>query len=208
MQTGYTVYINDNTTLEADVVTSSLSVSNQIARGESVEITLRDVDLQLIVGDGETVVIDDTQEINRVKINSGGTLTVDGTLRADELGNQGTLNVNGTLTVSESVGVELEGIRQYREYAGNATLTETIDGTQRFSETIDTGALDSLVIGIEPNSDLKNRGIPGVWGVVDSVSDSRNRQFSTNAITLSLKVLAPYSEYNTVSGVTNDLRID
>jgi len=208
MQTGYTIHTNGNTTLEADVVTSSLSEANRITRGEPIEIQLRDVDLQLIVGNGETVVIDDAQEINRVEINNGGTLTVDGTLRADELDNQGTLNVNGTLTVNESVGVELEELRQYREYAGSATLTETLDGTQRFSESIDTAALDSLVIGIEPDSDLKTRGIPGVWGVVDSISDSRNRQLTTNTITLSLSVLAPYSDFNSVSDVTNDLRID
>jgi hypothetical protein len=208
METGYTVHKNGNTTLKADAVTSSLSASNRIARGESVEITLRDVDLQLIVGGGETVVIDDTQAINRVEINSGGTLTVDGTLRADELDNQGTLNVNGTLTVNESVGVELEDIRQYREYAGNATLTETLDGTQRFNETTNTAALDSLVIGVEPNDDLKDRGVRGVWGVVDSVTDARNRQLTTNAITLSLSVLAPYSDFNNVSDVISDLRID
>jgi len=210
MQTAYTIYKSNNMTLTADVVTSSLSASNSITRGGSVEITLRERDVggELIGGSGESVTIDDTQTKKRVEINSGGSLTINGTLRSETVDNQGTLTLNGTLTVDERLFLELEDLREYREYAGNATLTETLDGTRRFAETINTAAVDSLVIGIEPNDSLKDRGIPGVWGVVDSVTDARNRQLTTNAITLSLTVLAPFSEYNSVSDVTNDLRID
>jgi len=210
MTVSYTVHKGSAGVLDVPKETSSISGSNQINLGGTATFEFREMHSRLTVQNGETVTVSngDTERFDFVTVESGGTLTVDGTLEADELTNNGTLNVNGTLKVNERFAFELEDLRPYREYAGNATLRETLNGTQRFSERIDESVLDTLVIGVEPDQSARDDAIPGVWGVVERVTDSRNQPLATNVATIELRVLAPFNEYSSVSDVTSDLRID
>lgn len=207
--TSVTLHTSGVGDMVADSVTTDPATSNRIGSGDTATFSLRAPSTRLTVGSGETVTVGSgvSQDFDEVEVFSGGTLTVDGTLRAEVVSVDGTLNVNGTLDVTGPTPVDLSFLRDYRIYAGNATLTETLNGTQRFSETIDTAEIDTLVVGIEPSSELKQADIPGVWGVVEDVIDARNRPLSTDAVEITVSVLAPYDKYDTISDVTNNLKI-
>jgi len=119
----------------------------------------------------------------------------------------GTLDLNGDLEVNEKYALELEDLLLYREYAGQYDLRETLDSTQRFSEQIDESVLTTLVIGIEPSDDLQDRGIPGVWGLVDDVRDERSSTLTRSAVGIDITILAPFSEFGTVSAVKSSLKL-
>jgi hypothetical protein len=210
MTVTYTIHKSSPGVIDAPAATSSLADSNTIRRGSQATITFRDPLSRLTIAAGETITVPtgESEKFDFVVIDDGGELIVDGSLAADELTNNGTLTLNGTLTVSERVALEFEDLRRYREYAGQASITETIDGTQRFIEMIDENAIDTLVVGIEPDQQARNDGIPGVWGVVERITDDRNQPLTTNAITVELRVLAPYEEYSSVADVTSTLKIN
>jgi hypothetical protein len=207
MNTTFTIHKAGNSVIDADFATSEPARLNNITRGETAEFTFRNMITRLTVESGETFTVPagTTEQVDFVEVF--GTLDVDGTLEADSLLNQGTVDNDGTLKINERFAFELEDLKAYRRFAGKANLTPTLSATQKFSENIDETELETLVIGIEPNDDLQDEEIPGVWGVVNSITDERNQALNTDAATISVDVLALYSEYNSVSDVTNNLKL-
>jgi len=210
MDTTLAIHTSTNrSVLEADGISSPPAESNRIRRGATASYRFRNPTTRLTVEDGETVTIagGETERIDFVEVFSTGTLIIDGTLICEQLTNDGTVTVNGTLDVSGPPPTDLEFLAEYREFAGQAEVTSTLDSTQKFSESIGS-ALDTLVIGIEPSDELQFSDIPGVWGVVESISDGRNQPLTNNAVEIEVSILAPYSEYNSITDVTNNLKID
>lgn len=209
METSFTIHKSDGYQVVADGATSVPESLNNITRGGTVSYSFRNLGTALTIPSGETETIPsgETETIDFVTISDGGTLTVDGRLEADELEVNGTLDLNGDLDVNERYALELEDLLLYREYAGQYNLRQTLDATQRYSEQIDESVLTTLVIGIEPSDDLKERGIPGVWGLVDDIRDERDPTLTRSAVGIDLTVLAPFSEYSSVSAVQNDLKL-
>jgi hypothetical protein len=207
MNTGFTIHKTGNTVIDADFATNEPARLNNIIRGERAEFTFRNMITRLTVESGETYTVEagTTEQIDFVEVF--GTLDIDGTLEVDFLSNQGTIDNDGTLRVNERFAFELEDLKAYRRFAGKANLTPTLNATQKFSENIDESELGTLVIGIEPNDDLQSEEIPGVWGVVTDITDERNQALSTDAATISVDVLALYSEFNSISDVTSNLKI-
>jgi len=207
MDTSFTIHKTGNTVIDADFATNEPARLNNITRGERAEFTFRDMITRLTVESGETYTVQSgtTERIDFVEVF--GTLDIDGTLEVDFLLDQGTIDDDGTLRVNERFAFELEDLKAYRRFAGKANLTPTLSATQKFSENIDETELNTLVIGIEPNQDLQDEEIPGIWGVVNNITDERNQALSTDAATISVDVLALYSEYNTITDVTSDLKL-
>jgi len=207
METGFTIHKSGSTVIDADFATNEPARLNNITRGERAEFTFRNMITRLTVESGETYTVPNgtTEQIDFIEVY--GTLDIDGTLEVDYLLNQGTIDNDGTLKVNERFAFELEDLKAYRRFAGKANLTPTLNATQKFSENIDETELGTLVIGIEPNDELQDEEIPGVWGVVTDITDERNQALSTDAATISVDVLALYSEYNTITDVTNDLKL-
>jgi len=206
MNTQVTLHSAGGETAVADAVLAPASDWNNITRGGQVSLTVVDLRPLFVVsaGESETIASGTTGQYTDVIVD--GTLTVDGTLQVADLVVNGTLDVNGTVDVDEQYAPEFEQFKEYREFAGQYNVRETLDGTQRFSETIDS-SLSTLVIGVEPSQDLQDESIPGCWGVVDGISDARNAPLANSRITIDLRVLATYSDYNDISAVTTDLRI-
>lgn len=210
MDTTITIHTSTNrSVLEADGVSSSPAESNRVRRGATASYRFRNPTTRLTVEGGETATISggETERIDFVEVRSGGTLIIDGTLTCERLVVDGTVTVNGTLDVSGPPPTDLEFLRGYREFAGQAQLISTLNSTQKFSESIGD-ALDTLVIGIEPSDDLQFSDIPGVWGVVEGISDGRNQPLTNNTVEIEVSILAPYSKYNSITDVTNSLKID
>jgi len=91
---------------------------------------------------------------------------------------------------------EWASFQQYADYAGAFVLHRGVDGDVRYTSRLPTSAdVDSLLLGIEPNSDLKNRDVTGVWGVVDSGSDERDNALANYEYAIDLTVLAEFAKY-------------
>jgi len=206
MDTRVTLHLAGGETAVADAVLAPVSDWNNITRGDQISLTVVNLNPLLVVaaGESETIAAGTTAQYSDVEVN--GTLTVNGTLEVDDLTVNGTLNVNGTLDVDERYAVEFDELQEYREFAGQYSIRETLDATQRFSETIGDG-LETLVVGVEPSAEFRDAGIPGCWGVVDAISDARNAPLTNSRITIDLRVLTTYSDYNDISAVTSNLRI-
>jgi hypothetical protein len=208
MASDFTIYKSDGTDILADVAVGEPAQLNRISRGDSVTFQFRNLATRLSVPSGasETIASSETRRIDFVDVS--GALVVDGRLECDELSvDGGTVDVNGTLSVNERVALELADLRKYREYSGEYTLHDTLDATKKFTEQIDETVLNSLVIGIEPTGELKNNGIPGVWGVLDEIVDARSAPLVDSSVTVEMTVLAPFDEYSSVTDVTSALKI-
>jgi len=206
MNTKVTLRLAGGETAVADTVLAPASDWNNITRGGQVSLTVVDLRPLLVIDTGESETIDSGTTARYSDVVVDGTLTVNGTLKVDTLTVNGTLNLNGSLDVDELDAVEFDKLQQYREVAGQYNIRETLDATQRFTETIGSG-LETLAIGVEPSVDLKDAGIPGCWGVVDAISDARNAPLTNSRIRIDIRVLATLSDYTDISAVTTNLRI-
>jgi hypothetical protein len=209
MTVTYTIHKSTAGVIDAPAATSSLADSNTIRRGSRATITLRKPRLRLDIKD-ETFSIPtgDFEEFDVINIGPNAELVVDGTLAVGELTADGTLTLNGTLSLNERSALTLRRLDPYREFAGQSNISETLNGSQRFTETIDESVINTLVMGVEPDQQSRDNGIRGVWGVVDRISDDRNQPLTTSAITIELRILASYDEYNNIADVINNLKIN
>jgi hypothetical protein len=144
----------------------------------------------------DTIFAGDIERYDSVTIESGVTLTVNGTLQCTSLTVNGTLDNNGTVTVDSNLGGERNTLLPYSEWSGKYNTTTMVDGTLKFTDRIpSTESVDSIVLGIEPATDLQSSDVSPVWALVDSVSDQRTGPLATDRIGLEVTVLAPYADY-------------
>jgi hypothetical protein len=142
-------------------------------------------------------------------ITVDGTLTVNGLLvvygTLDSV--DGTVNVvDGTINnLSSNPATEL---LSYDRHAGSYSLTETLNNTQRYKERLPTNAnINSLVVGLEPATDIQHRSVIGKWGLISNVIDNRTRAFTNDVVSLEIDILADYAEYADVNSVQTVLAI-
>jgi len=208
VDTTFTIHKAGGTTVIADAATSAPRDSNRINRRETVSYTFRNLVTRLSVESGESMTIPSGETRTVDVADVSGTLTVDGRLECDGLVVQGgTLTGSGTVDVNERYALELVDLRRYREFAGEFSVLDTLNATKKFSETIDETVLSTLVVGIEPSDELQARGIPGVWGLVEQIRDERSAPLNRNGLSIRVRVLAPFSEYTTISDVTTTLKL-
>jgi hypothetical protein len=142
-----------------------------------------------------------------VTVESGATLTIESgaILQTTELTDTGTVTVDGTLSINSLYG-DLPG--EYAEWAGSFTSMEMLDNVERYRVQLpDSLTIDSLLWGIQPSQSIRDRGQPGVWGLVDSVSNERPQSLSTNRFSVDVFVLGRYNDFADVSDVETNLLV-
>lgn len=87
-------------------------------------------------------------------------------------------------------------LKRHTDYAGTYSVNEMLTGDVTYNERLPSSAdVSSLVVGIEPSTDLQNRNVTGLWGLIESGSDNRTRPLTRYNFELSLVFIAEYSDY-------------
>jgi len=192
----------------ANYSTSAPAELSNITRGDTITLDLQfDVKSELTVASGETVTIQSGTTQFHDTVTVDGTLVVDGTLISyTPITDNGTLENNGTISVINDGLTKL--LEQYDRVAGDFAAIETLTNGQKFREQLpDNGAVNSLVVGIEPADELQSRSIPGLWGLIVDITDNRNRPLINPQVQLEVRILDEYSQFNSVTDVQNSLRV-
>ena len=208
--THFKIETKSNGLIVANFATNDVNSLNNITKGESAtfRFDFNDKGTDLTVASGETYTVETNtiEAYNSIVVD--GTLTVNGTLFGNDLTVNGTVNNNGTIDINEGQVIDYDTLLDYDEYAGKYTRLETFDAAQPYREFIDTtDFLDSLVFGIEPEPTLQNEDIPGVWGLVSGIEDSRNNPLSVNRFTITVDILATYNEYADHASLETALKV-
>ena len=193
--TTWTITTKSNGDITADALTADWPT---VTRGSQARLRLwfdnPDSEGSLIVEDGESVTVSSDTTVRRVRVEDNGTLTV-----ADGV----------TLTVDEG---GLYSLLQYLDYADAAAYgADTIDHRPWFREQLPTKAsqsptnITSLILAFEPNGELKDRSVTGLWGLVTGGTDARNATLTNWQIELDVFVLAEREEYATHSDIESAL---
>ena len=208
VNTEFTLGTGQNTAIIANGIVSDPSETNTITRGDTATYTFLNALKQLKIDVGETYTVPsgETERYDLVVVD--GTLEINGTLEADEVDNNGTITGSGTLKVNEKFAFELADVEQYSTYAGKYSLNETLGSAQKYNELLpDTAGIDSLLVSVEPSSDLQDKTINGYWGLIENITDTRNRPLSNNQVDMTIQILAPKDEYSDRTAVQSDLEV-
>lgn len=185
----WTVETKTNGTVTADAITSDWPT---LTRGEQQTVRFwfdnPDGNGELVVEDGETTTVPagSTETVRHVRVEDGGTFTVDGTLNVTEGG--------------------LFTLRKYLDWADAAGYGQGVNNVPWFRNQLPTGAgVESLVLGMKPNSDLRDRSVNGLWGLVTGGRDARNNTLTNWQLELTCFVLADWDAYDSHAAVESDL---
>jgi len=209
----YKIHTDKYGTLYAEWVESDISELNNRTRGGTATFNLHVPQEDLVVKSGETESIPSgafvvTQDLI---VESNATLTVDGTLIVHGTSNvktNGTIDGTGTIDVLGGPADPQATLLSYDRHAGSYTLNETLGNVQKFKERLPANPnINSLVVGLEPATDLQNREIAGKWGLMGNITDNRTRPLTNPVVSVEIDILADYAEYSDVTAVQNDLEI-
>jgi len=112
----------------------------------------------------------------------------------------GTFGTTGGFTFpgvedSDQRAIRYRRLRQFADFAGAFATGETAVNQPWFREQLPAEApVDSLVVGLEPPADL-GRDHPGVWALVQSVTDQTPPSESRYILEFELVTLAELTEY-------------
>lgn len=185
----WNVHTKSNGTL---VATSALNTPADfnLERGQSATFNLHYTNESLTIESGETYAI------------AEGTTEIFTSVNILE---NGRLENNGTLI--ETGGDNITILKDYEEHAGSFTTQDTLNNTQLYREHFSSSAIDTLVVGIEPNDSLQDRDVGGVWGLITNAADTRPPPLSDKRYSIEVEILAEYSDYADHTAVENDLNI-
>jgi len=142
----------------------------------------------LTVASDTTIAAGDTVQALTTTVQSGVTLTIDGTLETADLDTNGTVVVNGSLDVGNFERVRVE--------SGDVLLVDDLTIENGAKVVVESGgALQATT------ADLRDRDVPAVWGLVDNVRDAREPVLSEKRIEVTVRILAPFDEYTDLSAV-------
>jgi len=190
-----TIETESNGNVVAEAALNDIRRLNQLTRGGRATLDL------LLGGDSGTL----TVESGETYTVSSGTTEIFASRNVQENG-QVNVEEGGTLNMTGGDGIEI--LQKYQDYAGKYTVSETLDSTQRYKDNLPSGIdVSSLVVGINPASKLQTEDIPGVWGLVDRVEDSRNTSLNQERYELSVRVLDRYSAYSDHASIKGDLEL-
>jgi len=194
--------------IQCEAVLNSPTEANVITRGARATLTVFEATERLLVFSDRGIPAGSTREASEVIIDEGATLTVDGTLETSRvIIRNGTLDNNGTVTVTagERGGMDLLA---FAPRAGGFTTLDTLDSSVRFRERLpSSGDVTSLLVGVEPDENLQQEDIEGIWGLIESVEDARRPALSADQIRVEIRVLAPYREYSDHAAVRSALEV-
>lgn len=207
--TEWTIHTSDNSSIIGDFVTSSPSDLNLISKGDTATYEFVEVTPTLTIDSGDTFTVESGETLEKSLVIVNGTLVIDGTLRCDKLDNNGTVDLNGTLDINDKYELEYTEIKPYANYSGKFNVTETLSSKQRYSENIPpNNGPNTLLVGIEPQTELDSKDIFGYWGLISNIADIRNQPLSNGPrIEIEITVLAPYEQYDDHTAVQNDLEV-
>lgn len=151
---------------------------------------------------------ENTQDSVSIRETSGGTLG--GTHGFTLGGSTGTTATGATVGSAQGKGTQVnryEAVREYTRWAGRYSMTETIDGTPRFTEhTPSDASVDSIVVKLEPDTGLT--ATDGLWVILDDVDDRTRYAEDLARINISFTVLARGDQYASRAGIKNALGSD
>jgi hypothetical protein len=142
-----------------------------------------------------------------VTVESGATLTLpDGALlQATQVTGGGTVTGAGAIQITGDLDA---AFNEYMQWAGSWATLEMLNNVVKYRMQFpDSAAIDSLVWGITPNTELADRNVVGVWGLVENIDNERNQSLTTNRYSVDVTVLAPINDYATISDVETELVI-
>ena len=211
MNVYYKIHTDKYGTLYAEWVNSDPENINNRTRGGSATFNLHVPQDDKIVPNGTSETIPEsafvvTQDLiveTDATLTVNGTLIVHGTTTVEE---NGTINGDGTIN---TLGVDLHGaLLSYDRHAGSYTLSKTLSNTQRYKLRLPASPnINSLVIGLEPATDLQNEKIAGKWGLINNVTDARTQALTNSIVTVEIDILADFVEYSDVTNVEDNLAI-
>lgn len=207
--TKFEIHTSDVESIIGDFVVNDPSELNTIQRGETATYDFVETTTKFTVASGtsDTIEAGETETYGLVVIESNGTLTVDGTLNCEQIQNNGTLDNNGTINISEEYVFEYVEVEDYAEHSGAFTTFQTLENQIPYREFLPSD-VDTLLVGIEPLSDLATKDITGYWGLINNVTDLRNQALSNGPrIRVEITVLATYDEYADHTAVQNGLEL-
>jgi len=208
--TRFKIRTKDNGILTAEFAVNSVSELNNQTRGESASINGEFEPLtDLTVASGETYTVESNTFEAYDAIIVDGTLTIDGELNGNSLtiNDGGTVNDNGELNINNGLVAGFNTVFEYDPFAGKYTLTETLGAAQKYTEQFSTSTITTLLVGIEPEQNLKDRNITGKWALIDNVTDNRNQALSTNRLGISVTILEELDNYTDHTAVENALKL-
>lgn len=210
MTTWYKVYLDGFEFYVRHVQSDPSDINNRTRGGATpFNLSVPQSPDNLVISSGETHTVEaGTVEVwNDVTVD--GELTVNGILVV-----YGTLDsVDGTVnsehgTIDTLTQNPFSRLLAHDRHAGSYTLTETLGNAQKYKERLPASPnINSLVVGLEPATDLSDRDIAGKWGLISNVTDNRTRALTNPVVTLEIDILAEYSEFNDVAAVKTDLEI-
>jgi len=166
-------------------------------------------DLTVASGTSQTIPAGETRIVRNLVVESNATLTVNGLLIVQGTSNveeTGQIDGTGTIDILSGSADVIDTLLSYDRHAGSYTLSGTLNNTQRYKERLPANPnVESLVVGLEPASGLRN--IAGKWGLISNVSDNRTRPLTNPLISLEIDILADYAEYSTITDLQTDLEI-
>jgi len=197
--------------LYSDYALTDIPDLNNRTHGDSATIRLhipRQLgDKTIAGGDTFTVGGDEIKRYNNftvdgtLEINNGGVVIVNGTLD-----NNGTIDNDGTLKTANTNAGDL---KDHDRHGGSFSTVDVLSNTIKYRENIPDSPtnISALVIGIEPSGDLMDEKLSGIWGLIDSVSDTRTRALTNDSVAVDVTILGEYSEFTDVADVENNLKI-
>jgi len=207
--TFYTVITDGPNSVHCSHVQTPASEVNNRSRGETATFDVFIPEQKtLTVNNSHTVKAGTTELYYNVIVESNATLSVKGTLLINgqlDVKQNGTVNSSGG-TVNVASGGEFSSLLKYDRHAGSYNVVATLDSTQRYNELLPLNAnINSLVVGLEPDSSLQNDDIAGKWGLISNITDGRTQATTNNVITIEIDILADMTEYSDVSNVQSNL---
>jgi hypothetical protein len=155
---------------------------------------------RLRVSSDEVLLVDDLtiEDGAKVVVESGAVLQV------TSVTNNGTLTGDGTVLT----GSVFPLLQEYGEYAGAYATVDLLNNQLKYREQLPASApRQSLVVGIRPAADLRDRDIPAVWGLVDDVRDARDAVLAERRIEITVRILAPFDDYNDLDAVESAFEV-
>ncbi len=183
--------------LYAQHVQSDPADINNRTRGDGLEINLSVPQSDLTISTDTTIGASEFVVTQNLTVESGneliinGTLIVHGTVNTEE---NATIDTqDGTLNIL-SIGDPQNALLDYDRHAGSYTLSNTLNNTQRYKERLPNSPnVSTLVVGLEPATELQNDEIAGKWGLISNVTDSRTRALTNPLVTLEIDILGDFS---------------
>lgn len=206
--TSWTIRTESNVDFVADAVLSDPSSTNTITRGDTATYVLSNTQTMLTVPVDETFTIPGGETERFVTVVVNGTLEINGTLEVEEIDVNGSVTGSGTLDTGSESAFDFDDLEPYSTYAGKYSLTATLASQQSYNELIpSTLDINTLLVAVIPNSDLQAKNVNGYWGLIDNITDDRNRPLSNTRVELEITVLAPFDEYADHAAVQTDLEV-